>query len=84
MVLLFRSARIVKEPIPKLRTPGIMAADLGQPLHRVLYVLRTRQHIRPSAHAGCLRLYDRDAVAMLRHELSAIDARRARGGTSNG
>ena len=34
---------------PKLRTPGVLAEDLGQPLHRVLYVLRSRQHIRPAA-----------------------------------
>jgi hypothetical protein len=64
------------ESIPKLRTPGVLAAQLGQPLHRVLHVLRTRHHIRPAARAGRLRLYDRDALAMLRHELSAIDARR--------
>lgn len=68
------------DPIPKLRTPGVLAADLGEPLHRVLYVLRTRRHIRPTASAGRLRLYDRDALAMLRHELNAIDARRANGG----
>jgi len=65
--------------LPKMRTPGVLAAELGEPLHRVLYVLRTRQHIRPSANAGRLRLYDRDAMAMLRHELNAIDARRGSG-----
>jgi len=69
----------VSDSIPKLRTPGVLAAALGAPLHRVLYVLRTRRHIRPSANAGRLRLYDRDALAMLRHELTAIDARRERG-----
>lgn len=66
----------MKNPVPKLRTPGVLATDLGEPLHRVLYVLRTRAHIQPSAQAGRLRLYDREAVAMLRQELSAIDARR--------
>ena len=35
-------------------------------------------NIRPSARAGTLRLYDRRAVAMVRHELNAIDARRCR------
>lgn len=64
------------EPVPKLRTPGVLAADLGEPLHRVLNVLRTRPHIRPAARAGTLRLYARQAVAMVRHELNAIDARR--------
>jgi hypothetical protein len=62
--------------IPRLITPGVIAAELSQPLHRVLNVLATRSHIRPSARAGTLRLYDRRAVAMVRHELNAIDARR--------
>jgi hypothetical protein len=57
----------------------VLAADLNVPLHRVLYVLRTRKHIAPSARAGRLRLYDRTAVALIRHELNAIDARREGG-----
>lgn len=67
------------EPVPKLRTPGVLAGHLGESLHRVLYVLRTRRHIKPAARAGRLRLYDRDAVALIRHELNAIDARRQGG-----
>ncbi len=63
-------------PVAKLRTPGVLAADLDVPLHRVLYILQTRDHIKPSARAGQLRLYDRAAVALVRHELNAIDARR--------
>ena len=63
-------------PVPRLRSPGVVAADLGEPLHRVVYVLRTRAHIRPSALAGRLRLYDREAMALIRHELNSIDARR--------
>lgn len=61
---------------PKLITAGVIAKQLREPLHRVLNVLATRPHIRPSARAGTLRLYDRNAVAMVRHELNAIDARR--------
>jgi hypothetical protein len=64
--------------IPRLTTPGVIAAELSEPLHRVLHVLATRQHIRPAARAGTLRLYDRRAVAQVRHELNAIDARRGR------
>jgi hypothetical protein len=64
--------------VPKLITPGVIAAELGEPLHRVLHVLATRQHIRPAARAGTLRLYDKRAVAMVRHELNAIAARRCR------
>lgn len=65
---------------PQLITAGVIAAELHEPLHRVLHVLATRQHIRPAARAGTLRLYDRRTVAMVRHELNAIDARRCRKG----
>lgn len=60
-----------------LLTPGRIAAELATPLHRVQYILLTRPHIRPLARAGILRLFDREAVAMVRHELGAIDAKRA-------
>jgi hypothetical protein len=63
---------------PRLITPGVIASELRVPLHRVLHVLATRQHIRPSARAGILRLYDRQAVAKVRYELNVIDARRCR------
>ena len=63
---------------PKLITVGVIADELDEPLHRVLHVLATRKHIQPVAYAGTLRLFDRRAVAMVRHELNAIDARRCR------
>ena len=63
---------------PKLITPGKIAAEVGEPLHRVLRILATRRHIRPAARAGIIRLYRRDAIALVRHELNAIDARRHR------
>jgi hypothetical protein len=56
----------------------VIASELNEPIHRVLNVLATRRHIRPVARAGTLRLYDRAAVAQVRHELNAIDARRCR------
>jgi hypothetical protein len=55
-----------------------MAAELDQPLHRILHVLATRPHIRPAARAGTLRLFNRIAVSMVRHEIAKIDARRYR------
>ena len=64
--------------LPTLITPGVIARQLGEPLHRVLRILATRKHIKPSARAGTLRLYDCRAVAMVRHELNAIDAHRCR------
>ncbi len=70
-------------PTPQLITPGVIARELAVPLHRVLHILATRADIRPAARAGTLRLYDRQAVARVRHELSAIDARRCRRGVEN-
>lgn len=61
---------------PRLITPGIIAARVAAPLHRVLHVLASRPHIQPVARAGNIRLYSSDAVAMVRHELNTIDARR--------
>jgi hypothetical protein len=68
----------MRDPIPRLITAGVIASELHTPLHRVLRVLATRLHIRPSARAGTLRLYDRRAVALVLQELNAIDARRCR------
>lgn len=62
---------------PQLLTPGVLAAELGVPLHRIVHILATRKHIRPAARAGTLRLYRGEAIALIRHELHAIDARRA-------
>jgi hypothetical protein len=69
-----------REDVPKLRTPGVIARELGEPLHRVLYVLQTRTFIAPSARAGRLRLYDLQSVALIRHALNAMDAHK---GTSH-
>ncbi len=62
---------------PALLTPGKIAHKLGEPLHRVMNVLRTRDHIRPVARAGTIRLYESATIAMVRDELSTIDARRS-------
>jgi hypothetical protein len=69
--------------VPSLLTPGRIADALGVPLPRVLYILATRRHILPAARAGTLRLYDSAAVAAVRHELNAIDARRSRQGVAH-
>ena len=62
-------------PPPRLDTLGRVADKLGEPSHRINYVIRARG-IRPAAYAGRLRLFDREAVARIRYELNAIDARR--------
>ena len=61
---------------PQLNTIGRIAGKLGVPVHRVQYVVQ-RTALVPAAYAGRLRLFDREAVARIRHELTAIDARRA-------
>ena len=61
---------------PRLITPGVMADRLGVPLRRVLYVLATRDHIHPAARAGILRLYDSEAVRLVKRELESIAGRK--------
>src|SRR4051794_35223278 len=70
---------MVSKTEPRLRTPGIVAAEIGVPLHRVLHLRSTRADIHPAARAGTLRLYDSHAVARVRRELLLIAARRRRG-----
>ena len=64
--------------VPSLLTPGRIADELGVPVPCVLYILATRRHILPAARAGTLRVYHPDALALVRHELNAIEARHAR------
>lgn len=64
--------------IPQLTTLGRIVDELSEPIHRVTYILRTRRHITPAAMAGTVRLFDRRAVAMIRHEINAIDAKRGK------
>jgi hypothetical protein len=64
------------ETTVQLLTPGRIAKLLGQPIYRVNYILATRPHIKPSAKAGNVRLFDHQALAMVRHEVNALDARR--------
>ena len=67
----------------KLLTPGVISALLKVPLHRILYILSTRTHIKPAARAGTLRLYRKEAIAQIRHELNAIDAKRCNRGRND-
>lgn len=64
------------DSVPKLATIGEVVKLLRVPLHRINYVLRSRSHIRPRATAGSARCFDDEAIAQIRHELNAIDARR--------
>jgi len=53
-----------------------LASILGVSVDRVRYILDTRYHIKPVVTVENMRFYRPDALAMLRHELNAIAARR--------
>lgn len=65
------------EAIPRLLTSGVIAEETGASLARVRHILRSRPDIRIAAYAGLTRLFRRETVARVRHELNAIDARRS-------
>jgi DNA-binding transcriptional MerR regulator len=67
--------------LPELNTPGKVAQQLGVPVHRVQYVLRSRPHLRPAATAGRLRLFDDETIELIKAELETIDSK---GAPSNG
>ena len=60
------------QPMP---TVGEISRRLGVPLHRVEYVLRTR-NIRPSGIAGNCRVYADEDVERIAAELRRIGARK--------
>jgi hypothetical protein len=57
-------------------TPGVIASELGVPLHRVSYILKTRKHIQPMARAAGARVYPLSVLAQVRYELNRIAANR--------
>ena len=66
------------ETIPRLLTIGRIAAEEGEQVRRIQYVLSTRPHIKPVALAGNARLFDSAAVQQIRDALDDIDSRRSR------
>jgi hypothetical protein len=52
-------------------TIGEIARRLGQPIHRIEYVIRTRR-IRPCGWAGNARVFPEDAVGVIASELEGI------------
>jgi hypothetical protein len=53
-------------------TIGAIARELGEPVHRVQYVVKTRA-IEPEAMAGNLRIFPPEAVERVADILRAID-----------
>ncbi len=56
---------------PTMPTIGEIARRLGQPIHRIEYVIRARR-IQPSGWAGNARVFSEDAVRVIAGELRRI------------
>jgi hypothetical protein len=65
----------MSSPVRSLPTVGEIARRLGEPVHRVEYVLRTRD-IEPAGMAGNSRVYTEEDLARVAEELRLIDARK--------
>ena len=59
----------------RFRTIGDLADEVGISLGKADYIIRTRG-ITHSARAGCLRLFNDDAVQRVRIEVQLINARK--------
>ncbi len=57
-----------------LPTVGEIARRLGESLHRIEYVIRSR-HIKPASRAGHVRVFAEADVAHIADELRLIDTR---------
>jgi hypothetical protein len=55
-----------------LPTVGEIARRLGQPIHRIEYIIRSRR-IEPCGRAGNSRVFSEDSVAAIAAALAAID-----------
>jgi hypothetical protein len=53
-------------------TVGEIANRLGEPLHRVQYVLRTRWQLRPACRVGNARVYNESDLQFIAGELRRI------------
>lgn len=62
--------------LPRLNTIGTIAQTLKVREHRIRYVIKSREYIRPVAIAGNAFLYDARGVELIRQALNGIDARR--------
>lgn len=61
--------------VSTLPTVGEIARQTGYPIHRVEYVIRSR-NIRPASRAGNVRVFTEADVEHIAHELRAIDEER--------
>ena len=60
-------------------TVGEIARRLGEPVHRIEYIIRARD-IQPSSRAGNSRVFTESDVAYIAAEIGRIDADKPGGG----
>ena len=70
--------RIPETQDTHLPTVGEIARRLGEPIHRIEYVIRSRR-ITPRKRAGNARVFGEDSVELIANELRRIDACRIDG-----
>ena len=56
---------------PTMPTIGTIARRLGQPIHRIEYLIRARR-IRPCGWAGNARVFPEEAIEVIAAELQRI------------
>ena len=64
--------------VESLLTIGQLAQQLGQPTHRVTYIINSRG-IEPVRRAGVIRLFDAGVLDRVQGEMDLIAARRGSG-----
>ena len=63
----------------KMPTIGVIARRLNEPVHRIEYVIRSR-NITPAATAGNARVFTEADVSLIASEIRRIEADRQGGG----
>lgn len=66
-------------PPDQFFTVGEMATEIGQPLHRILYIIKSRG-VEPAARVGRVRAFNREQVRAIDQEIARIDRRAVRPG----
>ena len=64
----------MSSPTTPVPTVGEIARRLGEALHRIEYVIRSR-NIQPAGRAGHVRIFAESDVTFIADELRRIDAR---------
>lgn len=72
---------MTKSKIQRSWTIGSIAEELGEPIHRIQYILKSRS-IEPSGIAGNCRLFTEADVERIAAEINRIDEAKAKDATA--